>query len=73
MFICEIWFTNNISNRELVSKINYLNSLGVSLTINNHLHPIFSMGNINMQARYGISLETLLTEYLILNEKTKVI
>ena len=64
---------DNIAYRELISKINYLNSLGIPLTQDNQLHPIFTMGNINMQVRYGISLEVLITEYSRVNDKVKII
>jgi len=60
---------NIIPYKEFISKINYLRSLNIPLTINGQLHPIFTMSNINMQIRYGISLENLINEYS--NAKTK--
>lgn len=62
---------DSIAHRELISKINYLTSSGIPLTSEGILHPIFAMGNVNMQVRYGINLETLITEYSVKNkEKT---
>lgn len=62
-----------IAHRELSAKINYLNKQGLPLMCDGQLHPIFYMGNMNMQVRYGIDLETLLTEYSLNNEKIKMI
>ena len=64
---------DSISYRELISKINYLKSSNIPLTIDGILHPIFTMGNINMEVRYGINLETLLTQYSSSKNKQKKI
>lgn len=60
-----------IPHREFAAKINYLNSQSMSLVINEMLHPIFSMSSINMQMRYGISLENLINEYQNQTDKIK--
>lgn len=62
---------DSMTTREFISKINYLISQGASLTDKGILHPIFSMGTINMEVRYGINLETLISQYFDLESKIK--
>jgi len=52
-----------IPHREFIAKINYLSNQGLPFVIENQLHPIFSMSSVNMEVRYGISLEHLIEEY----------
>ena len=62
-----------IPQREFSAKINYLNDQQIPITTEGNLHPIFCMSSINMQVRYGISLETLITEYSAIKDKVKII
>lgn len=82
--ICEICIQNgldfnklkkiisNISVQEFQSKIVFLESNNTPL-INEDgiLHEIFSMSSINMEAKYGISLENLIKQYYIDSSKKK--
>ena len=54
----------HISVQELYSKINFLLDNEVSIVDNDgKLHEIFTMSNINMQAKYNVSLEKLIDKY----------
>jgi len=60
----------HIPYEEFVAKINYLNENRVDLIGNNgELHEIFNMCNINMEIKYGISLENLIENYYVLDER----
>ena len=53
-----------ISKIELISKINYLEANGLELVDNTgKLIDIFSMSSIDIQDKYGISLETIIDTY----------
>lgn len=52
-----------MSYPELKAKIEFLISLNNPLTHNLNLHEIFSMSSINMKAKYGLDLKTLLEIY----------
>ncbi len=53
-----------ISKIELISKINYLEANGLKLVDNTgKLIDIFSMSSIDIQDKYGISLETIIDTY----------
>ena len=53
-----------ISKIELISKINYLEANGLKLVDNaGKLIDIFSMSSIDIQDKYGISLETIIDTY----------
>ena len=61
-------------NQELISKIKYLNELNIPIVDNNgKLHEIFSMSNIDLLQKYGVSLEDLVTKYYIPLEEKKVL
>ena len=62
-----------IPHREFAVKIDYLNSQGIPLIIDEALHPIFFMSNINIQTRYGVSLESLINVYRKEIDKIKVL
>ena len=56
----------HISIQELQSKISFLQENNIPITDNQgKLHEIFSISNINMQAKYNISLEELISKYYI--------
>ena len=56
----------HISIQELSSKISYLEQKGINIVDEEGiLHEIFSMSNINMQTKYGVSLEELINTYYI--------
>ena len=59
----------HISYQELYSKIKYLESIGIDITINGILHEIFSMSSLNMRAKYGISLEEVIEAFYISRKK----
>ena len=62
----------SISYSELVSKINYLNEIGSPICDNEGvLHEIFSMCNVNMEIKYGIDLNGLITNYFLKEKKRK--
>ena len=53
-----------ISVQEFRSKISFLQENNIPIVdVSGKLHEIFSMSNINMQAKYGISLEELISKY----------
>jgi len=56
---------------EFNAKLNYLILNGFGLTDESGmLHEIFSMCSANMEAKYGISLENLIKEYYVSDERT---
>ena len=56
----------HISIQELQSKITFLQEKNIPITdTQGKLHEIFLMSNINMQAKYNISLEELISKYYI--------
>lgn len=82
--ICEISLQNgldfnkfkkiisNISIQEFQSKIAFLKSNNIPLINENGiLHEIFSMSSINMETKYGISLENLIKQHYIEPSKKK--
>ena len=63
---------NHISIQELQSKIEFLNSNNIPIVDENGLlMDIFSMSSSDMKEKYGISLEELISEYYIKNQKGK--
>ena len=63
---------NHISIQELISKILFLQSHNYPIVNEKgKLLDIFSMSSINMKEKYGVSLEELIYEYDIKNEKEK--
>ena len=63
---------NHISKQELQSKIEFFKAYNIRLVDNNGvLIDIFSMSNPDMKEKYGISLEELISEYYIKNQKNK--
>ena len=62
---------NNISVKELVSKIEYLLSNNMPITIDEKLHEIFSMSSLNIKAKYGLNLEELVNQYYTSTKKEK--
>ena len=63
---------SHISVQELSSKISYLEQKGINIVDEKgNLHEMFSMSNINMQTRYGISLKELINTYYISNTEKK--
>ena len=63
---------NHISIQELQSKIEFLNAHNIPIVDGNGLLiDIFSMSSPNMKEKYGISLEELMNEYYIKNQKNK--
>ena len=63
---------NHISIQELIAKIEFLKSHNYPIVDENgKLLDIFSMSSINMKEKYGVSLEELIYEYDIKNEKEK--
>jgi hypothetical protein len=79
--ICSIYGINidinksileHISIQELSSKINYLLDNNISIVDSEgKLHEIFSMSNINMQAKYNVSLEDLVNKYYIVDTESR--
>ena len=61
-----------IPNKEFMAKIYYLNQMGFPLSQGEEMHPIFFMSDINMQARYNISLEQIIVTYEKSLEREKV-
>ena len=59
---------SHISYIEFKVKLSYLKDNNMSITNNGILHEIFSMSNINMKAKYNVSLEELVNMY---KEKNK--
>ena len=58
-------FILKIPYPELYAKINFLIDNNYEISINEKLHPIFYMSNIDMQQQYGISKEELIMQYYI--------
>jgi len=56
---------------EVYIKINYLLDNNIPILVNNKLHEIFFMSDINMQTIYNISLDTLINTYL--QEEKKIL
>jgi len=68
----EHWSTiNHMSKIELISKINYLLSIGENIVVDGKLHEIFSMSSVNMEEKYGINLEELINNYYTIDNKKK--
>lgn len=64
----------HISIQELTSKIEFLKEHNLSLTLDDgKLSKIFSLSNKDMQEKYGISLEELVSKYSLKSSKTKSI
>ncbi len=62
----------HISFQELSSKIEFVKSYNIlPVDKNGLLIDIFSMNNIDMQEKYGISLEDLISEYYVSKDKIK--
>ena len=62
----------HISLEELTSKIEFLKEHNLSLTLDDgRLSEIFSLSNKDMQEKYGISLEELVSKYSLKVSKTK--
>ena len=62
----------HISLEELTSKIEFLKEHNLSLTLDGgKLSEIFSLSNKDMQEKYGISLEELVSKYSLKVSKTK--
>ena len=62
----------HISLEELTSKIEFLKEHNLSLTLDDgKLSEIFSLSNKDMQEKYGISLEELVSKYSLKVSKTK--
>lgn len=51
---------------ELYAKCEYLKSIHVKAYENDKVHPIFMMSNANMAKRYGITLEELINNYVLI-------
>lgn len=62
-----------IPYREFIVKINYLNQNGIPFVINNQLNPIFFISSMNMEVRYGLSLEQMILNYENQTQKSKQI
>ena len=63
---------SRITFQELSSKIEFVKSYNIlPVDKNGLLIDIFSMNNIDMQEKYGISLEELISEYYISKDKIK--
>jgi len=63
---------SHISVQELEAKIEYLKDNNIPLIDDNgKLHEIFMMSSLNMEVKYGISLEKLITDYYIEKKKGK--
>ena len=54
----------NKSYEEVYSKIRYLEENKMNIINNNNLHEIFFMSDLNMQIKYGISLDDLINKYI---------
>ena len=64
----------HISLEELTSKIEFLKEHNLSLTLDDgKLSEIFSLSNKDMQEKYGISLEKLISKYSLKSSKAKSI
>ena len=62
----------HISLEELTSKVEFLKEHNLSLTLDDgKLSEIFSLSNKDMQEKYGISLEELVSKYSLKVSKTK--
>jgi len=62
----------HISIQELQSKIEYLNANNISLVdADGLLIDIFTMSSFNMQEKYGVSLEELISQYYLKDNKSK--
>lgn len=59
----------HLSIIEFEAKINYLINNGYAIIVDNQLHEIFNMSDINMKAIYGISREDLIRNYLGIEKK----
>ncbi len=49
---------------EVETKIRFLLDKGYAIIVDNQLHEIFKMSDINMKVKYGVSREDLIREYL---------
>ncbi len=49
---------------EVEAKIRFLLDKGYAIIVDNQLHEIFKMSDINMKVKYGVSREDLIREYL---------
>ena len=54
---------------EVEAKIKYLVSNGYAIIVDNKLHEIFNMSDINMKIKYGVSREDLIRDYLGIEKK----
>lgn len=54
---------------EVEAKIKYLLSKGYAIIVDNKLHEIFNMSDVNMKIKYGVSRETLIRDYLGIEKK----
>ena len=57
------------SPKQLIAKINYLNSIGESLCIDGKISAVFRNSNKNLQARYGISVQEIVKNYYEVDTK----
>ena len=63
---------SHISIQELVSKIEYLKTNNIKLTDNSgKLHQIFNINSVDLEKKYGISFEDLITNYYLDKNKSK--
>ena len=63
---------SHISIQELVSKIEYLKANNVNLTDNSgKLHQIFNINSVDLEKKYGISFEDLISTYYLDKNKNK--
>ena len=63
---------SHISIQELVSKIEYLKTNNVNLTDNSgKLHQIFNINSVDLEKKYNISFEDLITTYYLDKNKSK--
>ena len=63
---------SHISIQELVSKIGYLKANNIKLTDNSgKLHQIFNINSVDLEKKYGISFEDLITTYYLDKNKNK--
>jgi len=56
---------------EFLAKVNYLNQNALPFVIDKQLHPIFFTSSINMEVKYGLSLEQMINDYHNQVEKSK--
>ena len=56
---------------EFISKSNYLLANGYSIIIDGKLHEIYSMSNVDIKQKYGLSLEEIINNYYTIENKKK--